>query len=70
MRTTELVVVIVGDPVVIGLTFKRNWIHHNTLNYGEAGAILLEGMSFFNLIENNTLIDTGVSGKAKASMMS
>ena len=58
----------VGDPVVIGLTFKRNWIHHNTFNYGLWGAILLEGMSFYNLIEDNTLIHTGAHGKAKASI--
>ena len=57
----------VGNPVVIGLTFQKNWIHHNTLNYGEAGAILLEGMSFNNIVENNTLANEG-GYKKKASI--
>lgn len=58
----------VGHSVVIGLTFQNNWIHHNTINFGSWGAILLEGLSFNNVIEDNKLIGDYVSNKGKPSI--
>jgi parallel beta-helix repeat protein len=44
----------VGDKVVIGATFKRNIVDSNTVSSYGTG-ILLYGMAFGNIIENNTV---------------
>ena len=46
-----------GDIVVIGFTFRHNWIHNNTFEYGGTADsyILLEGMALENLVENNEI---------------
>jgi hypothetical protein len=48
-----------GDAIVIGATFKNNYVANNTVISDNAGSILLFGMAFENIIERNTITDGG-----------